>query len=193
MVRGSASGRHSYCLRCWANQCERRPQPRSRHWRGSWVDSISARWTSPPRNSLSHWPRRTGSTPRTRCIWLPPYRPEPTVFLRTTVGTFRRTWPKSRSPTFRTCRTRGSRLTHSRTRPPRPARGLAATGFGSGSADRCAWSSLVNGYISQALANREREALADIVADLARELVQPAAEAYAWADAALAAEATPSA
>ena len=27
---------------------------------------------------------------------------------------------------------------------------------------------LVNGYISQALANREREALADIVADLAR-------------------------
>ena len=52
---------------------------------------------------------------------------------------------------------------------------------------------LVNGYISQALANREREALADIVADLARELVQPAAEAYAWADAALAAEATPSA
>jgi len=35
MVRGSASGRHSYCLRCWANQCERRPQPRSRHWRGS--------------------------------------------------------------------------------------------------------------------------------------------------------------
>src|SRR5664280_989310 len=141
MVRGSASGRHSYCLRCWANQCERRPQPRSRHWRGSWVDSISARWTSPPRNSLSHWPRRTGSTPRTQCIWLPPYRPEPTVFLRTTVGTFRRTWPKSRSPTFRTCRTRGSRLTHSRTRPPRPARGLAATGFGSGSADRCAWSS----------------------------------------------------
>ena len=54
---------------------------------------------------------------------------------------------------------------------------------------------LVNGYISQAeaLANREREALADIVADLARELGQPAAEAYAWADAALAAEATPSA
>ena len=53
---------------------------------------------------------------------------------------------------------------------------------------------LVNGYISQAPANREREeALADIVADLARELGQPAAEAHAWADAALAAEATPSA
>ena len=53
---------------------------------------------------------------------------------------------------------------------------------------------LVNGYISQALANREREeALADNVADLACELGQPAAEAYAWADAALAAEATPSA
>jgi hypothetical protein len=52
---------------------------------------------------------------------------------------------------------------------------------------------LVNGYISQAPANREREALADIVADLARELGQPAAEAHAWADAALAAEATPNA
>ena len=53
---------------------------------------------------------------------------------------------------------------------------------------------LVNGAISQALANREREeALADIVADLACELGQPAAEAHAWADAALAAEATPSA
>ena len=54
----------------------------------------------------------------------------------------------------------------------------------------CTWS---NGYISHAPANREREALADIVADLACELGQPAAEAYAWADAALAAEATPSA
>ena len=51
---------------------------------------------------------------------------------------------------------------------------------------------LVNGYISQALANREREARAALL-PISRELVQPAAEAYAWGDAALAAEATPSA
>src|SRR5450756_2727953 len=44
-------------------------------------------------------------------------------------------------------------------------------------------SASVSAYISQALAQREREeTLADVLADLTRELGPPSAEAYAWAD-----------
>src|SRR5664280_808195 len=55
-------------------------------------------------------------------------------------------------------------------------------------------SASVSAYVSQALAQREREeSLADVLADLARELGPPSAEAYAWADSVLAADPTPTA
>src|SRR5664279_4044020 len=55
-------------------------------------------------------------------------------------------------------------------------------------------SASVSAYISQALAQREREeTLADVLADLTRELGPPSAEAYAWADSVLAADPTPTA